>query len=117
VAALGERDGGVTGPATDDPLDAVAWPVRTERLLLQRAEASDAAATWAYRQLPEVSHWITQAPAPREEYEEYFCQGERLAKTLVVERDGGVGGGVVGSGGDLMLMVEDAWAQAEVRLS
>jgi RimJ/RimL family protein N-acetyltransferase len=98
----------VTDATPDDPLDAVAWPVRTERLLLRRALAQDAEATWAYRRRPEVSRWITQAPATLEEYREYFGKPERLAKTLIAERDGAVVG-------DLMLLVEDAWAQAEVR--
>jgi RimJ/RimL family protein N-acetyltransferase len=93
---------------TDDPLDAVSWPVRTDRLLLRRAAEQDAEPTWSYRRLPEVNRWITQAPDTLEAYAAYFHDGGRLAKTLIAERDGGVVG-------DLMLMVEDAWAQAEVK--
>jgi RimJ/RimL family protein N-acetyltransferase len=97
----------VTTPAAD-PLDAIAWPVRTERLLLRRAKEQDAEPTWSYRRLPEVNRWITQAPATLSEYEAYFSDAGRLAKTLIAERDDVVVG-------DLMLMVEDAWAQAEVK--
>ena len=51
--------------------------------------------------------WLTAAPKDREEYRARFENPGRLAKTLVVELDGEVIG-------DLMLAIEDAWAQAEV---
>lgn len=94
-------------PVTDDPLARATWPVRTERLLLRRAGEADAETTWPYRRLPEVNRWITRAPSTLEEYRPAFTEPVRLAKTLVVELDGAVVG-------DLMLSVEDAWAQAEV---
>lgn len=90
-----------------NPLDAVAWPVRTERLALRPATVHDTAATWRFRQLESVGHWITRAPTTFEDYRLAVEDPERLAKTLVVER----GSEVIG---DLMLAVGDAWSQAEV---
>ncbi|WP_166389242.1 GNAT family N-acetyltransferase [Nocardioides ochotonae] len=96
------------------PLDAVAWPVRTERLLLRPARVDDADATYRIRSLPEVAQWITSAPGEPASYAASFAEPERLARTLVVElaADGGPGRGPVI--GDLMLWVGDGWAQAEV---
>ena len=54
-----------------------------------------------------MGQWITRAPASLSEYRAQFEDADALAKTLVVEREGEVIG-------DLMLAVEDAWAQAEV---
>jgi RimJ/RimL family protein N-acetyltransferase len=87
-------------------LSDLSWPVRTERLLLRPAEPRDAAPTFAFRTLPEVSRWLTAHPTDLGAWEAGF--GERLADTLVVERDGVVIG-------DLMLRVEDPWSQLEVR--
>lgn len=89
-------------------LSAVAWPVRTERLTLRPATAADLDATWAFRRLPEVWEWVTTATSDREVYAERFTNPDRLAATLVVELDGRVIG-------DLMLALQDAWAQHEVR--
>jgi RimJ/RimL family protein N-acetyltransferase len=91
----------------DTPLDAVAWPVRTDRLTLRAATAADTDPTWRYRRLEDVSRWLTRAPLTPDEHRIQFERPEALAKTLVVERDGAVIG-------DLMLDVEDAWAQAEI---
>src|SRR5919112_421249 len=88
-------------------LSAVAWPVRTARLTLRPATADDVDATWRIRRQPEVGRWITRAPTEREVYAEAFRDPERLAMTLVYERDDRVIG-------DLMLRLEDAWAQVEV---
>jgi len=88
-------------------LSPVDWPVRTERLTIRPAGVDDAEATWRIRSIPEVSHWLTREAYDRERYARNFADPERLAKTLVVERDGVVVG-------DLMLSVEDGWAQAEV---
>src|SRR5207253_8060592 len=84
------------------------WPVRTERLELRPALAADAEATWRYRQLDEVSRWITSAPSTYDDYRALFDEPDRLAKTLLIELDGRVIG-------DLMLAIEDGWAQTEVR--
>jgi RimJ/RimL family protein N-acetyltransferase len=91
-----------------DPLDAVAWPVRTERLEIRRARPTDVEATWVFRQLPDVGAWITRAPTTYDSYREQFLDEHRLACTLVYSL---ADGRMVG---DLMLRVEDAWAQAEV---
>jgi RimJ/RimL family protein N-acetyltransferase len=88
-------------------LDTVSWPVRTARLALRSATADDAAATWRFRRLESVSQWLTRAPRTFEDYRPQFEDADSLAKTLVIDRDGDVIG-------DLMLAVEDAWAQAEV---
>ena len=102
--------GGQPGGPPGGPLDAVGWPVRTERLLLRPARVEDVAATYRIRSLPEVAQWITSAPGDPASYAASFTEPERLARTLVVEL-GTDGGPVVG---DLMLWVGDGWAQAEV---
>jgi RimJ/RimL family protein N-acetyltransferase len=89
------------------PLAAVSWPVLTERLSLRPATPDDVATTWVFRRLPEVTEWMTAAPETQEEYAARFLPEDRLGKTLVIELDGRVVG-------DLMLAVEDAWAQLEV---
>jgi RimJ/RimL family protein N-acetyltransferase len=89
------------------PLDTREWPVHTERLLLRRATPEDLDATWAFRQLPEVYDWLGAATATYDAYRERFFRGKRLEEMLIVELDGRVIG-------DLMLKVEDGWAQEEV---
>lgn len=89
-------------------LSDLTWPRRTERLALRPATFDDLEATWAYRQLPEANDWLTGAAATLEEYAAHFGDAERMSKTLVIEREGEVIG-------DLMLAVQNAWAQAEVR--
>ncbi|MDX6326014.1 MAG: hypothetical protein QOK15_2368 [Nocardioidaceae bacterium] len=88
-------------------LDSVDWPVRTERLLIRRATVSDVHPTWLYRRLEPVSRWMTSASTDLDEYRAHFERPDRMAKTMVIEHDGRVIG-------DLMLAVEDAWAQVEV---
>ena len=87
--------------------DTVAWPVHTRRLTLRPATAAHAAPTWHFRRLPEVSCWLTQYTGTLTEYRNQFLDSDSLAKSLVVELDGQVIG-------DLMLDVQDAWAQTEV---
>jgi RimJ/RimL family protein N-acetyltransferase len=89
------------------PLEAVEWPVRTERLLLRRGTPDDVDATWAFRRLPQVQEWLTAGTATYTGYRERYLGAERMADALVVELDGRVIG-------DLMLKVEDGWAQEEV---
>ena len=89
------------------PLDAVAWPVRTARLSLRPATAADLGPTWRYRRLEAVSRWLIRAPLTAEDYRVQFERPASLAKTLVVELRGEVIG-------DLMVTVEDGWAQAEI---
>ena len=83
------------------------WSVRTERLLIRPATVADLDQTWRFRRLESVGRWLTRAPQTIEEHRAQFENPASLAKTLVVELDGEVIG-------DLMLSVEDAWAQAEV---
>jgi RimJ/RimL family protein N-acetyltransferase len=90
------------------PLDAVRWPVTTERLTLRPADRSDVAAVWRYRRLETVNRWITSAPDTLERFRSRFETSDTLATTLVVLLDDDVVG-------DLTLQVQDAWAQAEVR--
>ena len=89
------------------PLDTVTWPVRTDRLTIRRATPEDVEATWPYRRLEDVSRWLTRQPATIEVHRTQFEDPDSLAKTLVIELDGVVIG-------DLMLLIEDAWAQTEV---
>jgi len=89
------------------PLDTLEWPVRTRRLLLRRATPEDVDATWAFRRLPEVYEWLGAATPTYDAYRERYFRGTRLADMLIVELDGRVIG-------DLMLKVQDAWAQQEV---
>jgi RimJ/RimL family protein N-acetyltransferase len=88
-------------------LSRIAWPVVTDRLTLRPAVAGDASAAWVFRRLPEVTEWMTSAPATEEEFSALFCEPDRLSKTLLIEREDTVIG-------DLMVAVEDAWAQTEV---
>ena len=82
--------------AAGNPLDALTWPVRTDRLTLRPATRDDLEATWRFRRLDDVSRWITRAPATLVEYRTIFEDPASLAKTLIVELDGEVIG-------DLML--------------
>jgi RimJ/RimL family protein N-acetyltransferase len=88
-------------------LDGVGWPVRTKRLSLRPATAPDVEATWRYRRLEPVSRWLIRAPRTVEDYRAHYGSTESLAKTLVIELDGQVIG-------DLMVSIEDGWAQAEI---
>jgi RimJ/RimL family protein N-acetyltransferase len=88
--------------------DSVSWPVRTERLTIRPATEDDLDATWRFRKLAEVGQWLTRLPTDRNAYADQYLDAERLARTLIVERDGEVVG-------DLMLSVQDPWAQDEVK--
>ena len=88
-------------------LDDVAFPLRTERLTIRRAAPSDADVVWGYRRLEPVSRYMTAWPGELEEFRSTFTEPDRLGRTLIVE----VGDAVVG---DLMLRIQDAWAQTEV---
>jgi RimJ/RimL family protein N-acetyltransferase len=84
------------------------WPIRTERLTIRPATADDAEAVWRFRRLPSVAEWINRQPTDFTTWSEGFCQPDRLATTLVVELEDEVIG-------DLMLELEDAWSQVEVK--
>jgi len=83
------------------------WPARTPRLALRPATADDAGPTWKFRSKPGVSDWIPAEANDEALYLERFVAPDRIDKVLVIELDGVVIG-------DLMLRVEDAWAQVEV---
>jgi RimJ/RimL family protein N-acetyltransferase len=85
----------------------VGWPVQTFRLTIRPAELADAEKTWTYRRQPSVAQWLSNSPRDLEEYREWFGDPGRLAKTLVMELKGVVIG-------DLMLSIQDAWAQSEI---
>ena len=84
----------------------LSWPKPTRRLSLRPAEQRDALPTFAIRSLPEVAQWITTHVTDPAAWESGF--GDRLANTLIIEKDGVLIG-------DLMLDVQDPWAQTEVR--
>jgi RimJ/RimL family protein N-acetyltransferase len=98
-----------------DPLTAVDWPLRTDRLSIRRATAADVEPTWTWRRLPEVGEWITRAPTDIDTYRAQFMDPERVAIQLVVALDDPADpdhrGRLIG---DVMLRIEDGWAQAEI---
>lgn len=91
----------------DSDLDDVTRPLRTPRLTLRRAAAGDLDAIWRYRSLSTGYEWMTRTFVDRAAFDEKFGNAPSLAVTLVIELDGRVIG-------DLMLQIEDGWAQAEV---
>lgn len=90
------------------PLDRVRLPVSTTRLVIRRAVPEDAAATWAFRSLPEVQEWIGGGSQGLEEWRERVHYGTDDDVTLLFCLPDGT---VIG---DLMVIVRDAWAQREV---
>src|ERR1700749_3180356 len=90
-----------------NPLDTLEWPVRTARLLIRRAPLEAVHATWAFRRLPEVHDWLGAATATYDAYRERYFRVKRLTDLIIVELDGRVIG-------DLMVKVQDGWAQEEV---
>jgi hypothetical protein len=85
----------------------LAWPVRTERLVLRPATLHDTEPTWQIRRLESVSRWLTRAPHSFDIYRADFQDPASLEKSLVIELDTQIIG-------DLMVDVGDAWARAEV---
>ena len=88
-------------------LAALTWPLHTDRLVLRPAATGDADATWQFRRREDVSRWLTRASATPDEHRTWFEAPDNLAQALVIERSGTVIG-------DLMVKIEDAWAQAEI---
>lgn len=101
AASLTEGDA-VTGI----PLDRVGWQATTARLALRRATPDDAQAVWRYRCMESVARWLTALPRDFEEFRAQFVKPSWLTRTLVVELDDELVG-------DLMLKIQDGWAQAE----
>ncbi|WP_211229436.1 GNAT family N-acetyltransferase [Nakamurella lactea] len=91
----------------DSPLDTVTWPLRTDRLTIRRLAIDDLPAIWAYRRQPAANEWMTREFPTEGAFRAHFEKPQSLATTLVLERDATVIG-------DLMLKVEDGWAQEEV---
>lgn len=85
------------------------WPLESERLTIRPGTPEDADAIYDLRTLPEVSTWIPISSAfPREEFLESYRSPERLPWFLVVEHEGVLVG-------ELLLRVDDSYAQVEVR--
>ena len=94
------------GRVTQD-LSPVAWPVRTARLTLRPAQPDDVDALWRIRRIPSVHEWLGYDFGDPGAFAELMADPDRMARTLLVERDGELIG-------DLYLHVTDAWAQHEV---
>ena len=56
------------------PAPVLERPLHTERLSLRPATAGDAEATWEYRRLESVNHWLTGCPADVDGYRELFTE-------------------------------------------
>ncbi len=91
----------------DRSIDDVTWPVRTDRLQLRPMARPDVAAVFAYRRLPQVTEWVGTAVTDLATFTEQVLDPTSGTHHLVVELDGSIVG-------DLMLDVQDAWAQREV---
>lgn len=85
----------------------VQWPKHTKRLTLRPAVPTDIDATFAIRSAPGVSEWLPYLVEDRGVWAAKFMEPDRISKTVVIERDGDLIG-------DLMIHVQDAWAQTEV---
>jgi RimJ/RimL family protein N-acetyltransferase len=86
---------------------ALDWPRQTERLTLRPVTHGDFKALWQIRRQESVGRWMTSNSSDWDAFAEMMSDADRMAKTLVIEREGVVIG-------DLMLAPEDAWAQTEV---
>lgn len=85
-------------------LEAVDWPVRTERLVLRGFAPPDIPAIYAYHSQPQVAEWITGRAVSSESLAERFGDG---STAVIAEHEGRLIG-------DLMVRVNDAYAQREV---
>jgi RimJ/RimL family protein N-acetyltransferase len=88
--------------------DDLTWPVRTERLSIRPAVQDDLAAMWQIRRQDSVGRWMTDASKDWDAFVALSAETKRLDSTLMIERDGIVVG-------EVMLKIEDAWSQSEVR--
>jgi RimJ/RimL family protein N-acetyltransferase len=82
------------------------WPLTTERLVLRPFETDDFEAIWAYRGLADVNQWLGGSLDPDETRQRFAEPGDGLTQLTILHE-----GEVVG---DLMLRVQDAWAQRDV---
>ena len=90
-----------------EDIAALSWPKHTERLLIRPVTKDDFEPLWQIRRQESVGQWMTRSSTDWDEFAEVMRDPDRMAKTLVIEREGTVIG-------DLMLAPEDAWAQIEV---
>ena len=84
------------------------WPKQTERLTLRMLEDRDVEALWRIRSQPLVAEWMTSLSPELDAFREAMREPFRIDATIVVELEGRVIG-------DLMIRVEDPWAQTEVK--
>lgn len=91
-----------------------AWPTRTPRLEIRRCTVDDLDALWEYRRLPEVNNWLGRAPATRAAFHETYSEPARLAMTLAIDLLPSSAGEQPTVIGDVMVKIEDGWAQAEI---
>ena len=89
-------------------LDDVDWPVRSRRLLIRPVVGDDEEAVWAYRKLEATSTWLNTQHCDWAAFWEWFQDPAERGNTLVIER----GRAVIGN---LLVRIEDAWSQTEVR--
>jgi hypothetical protein len=89
-------------------LDDVDWPVRTGRLVIRPALDDDEEAIWSYRKLEATSTWLNTQHRDRAAFRAAFQDPGERADTLVIEH----GGAVIGN---LLVRIDDAWSQTEVR--
>ncbi len=85
---------------------AVDWPVRTARLELRPGTPDDAAAVFAYSRWPEVVDYAGPLIRDPDNFRARWIE-RMLPHRIVVLRDDAIIG-------DIMLRIEDAWAQPEV---
>ncbi|MFJ5107600.1 MULTISPECIES: GNAT family N-acetyltransferase [Micrococcaceae] len=95
----------------EDALKKISWPVRTERLSLRRVNSADVEDLWRYRQLADVTQWITAGPATVEEFRSLFFAKDYPLRNLAVELDTGQGTQLIGT---VMLDIVDGWGQSEI---
>lgn len=82
-------------------------PLTTDRLVLRLVEEDDLEAIWSYRSRPEVRTWISGS-LDHDVFRQRFVDWPAGLQQLAIVEDGRVVG-------DLMLVVQDAWAQGEVK--
>jgi RimJ/RimL family protein N-acetyltransferase len=88
-------------------LEELDWPVRTRRLVIRPASDADEEAIWSYRRLEATSMWLHTQHRDRAAFTARFQDPAQQAN-IVIERSGAVIGNV-------LVRVEDAWSQTEVR--
>lgn len=86
----------------------VAWPMRTERLLLRPAARDDLEAMWStWRGREDVARFTTNPWPELGTYLERFAEPEKLATVLVVEHEGRI---IM----DLHVRIQDSYGQSDV---